>query len=150
MSAILNVSAVTQKSCRRQGFVTVSSANKVKRITELDSQHIERSPNDQPQTNDFSVYVISRFTSPSHILNSIRSHTYKAMLKQNIYFSCQIHEQYYAAFETLHVSLFTQKNKNQKLTQGTQHLPLQFEEAADMSGGGGMVIGSNRVMAELL
>jgi hypothetical protein len=72
------------------------------------------------------------------------------MLKQKIYFSCQIHVQYHVAFETLqHIILFTQKNENQKLTQGTQHLPLKFEEAVDMSGGVGMVIGSNRVKTEL-
>jgi hypothetical protein len=58
--------------------------------------------------------------------------------------------QYYAAIETLqYVILFTQKNGNQKLTQGAQHLPLQIEEAADRSGGIGMVIGNNRVETEL-
>jgi hypothetical protein len=71
------------------------------------------------------------------------------MLKQKIYFSCQIHVLYYAAFETLkHVILFTQKNEKQKLTQGTQHLPLQFEEAADIAGGG-TVIGSKWKKTEL-
>jgi hypothetical protein len=58
--------------------------------------------------------------------------------------------QYYAAFETLQrIILFTQKNENQKLTQGTQHLPLNFDGAADMPGGVGMVIGSNRMKTEL-
>jgi hypothetical protein len=44
-----------------------------------------------------------------------------------------------------HINLFTHKNENPKLTQGTQHLPLKFEKTADMSGGVGMVIGSNRM-----
>jgi len=49
------------------------------------------------------------------------------------------------SIETLqYIILFTQKNENKKLTQGTQHLPLKFEKTADMSGGVGMVIGSKR------
>jgi hypothetical protein len=81
---------------------------------------------------------------------AVAIHTFKAILKQNKHFSCQTHVQYCAAFESLqHFTLFTQKNDNQKLTQDTQHLPLQFEEAADMSGGVGTVIGSNRMETDL-
>jgi hypothetical protein len=38
MSAVLKVLAATKILCRRQRFVTVSSAKTVKRITDLNSQ----------------------------------------------------------------------------------------------------------------